>query len=169
MALINCPECNKEVSDKASACIHCGYPLQEQKNNEVDENSYDCRIDGSRYALYPVYGLVSSGKYRDAMMRMMSGVDKTVSVGNKYNLLQYMIENKSVPNEFSSINYSTDEENEFYQKAMSMKNDICSNGVINCPKCGSTQIQAVPRKWSLIAGLLTNNVDRVCLNCKNKF
>ena len=29
MALIKCPECGKEVSDKASACIHCGFPLCE--------------------------------------------------------------------------------------------------------------------------------------------
>lgn len=28
MALINCPECGKEISDKAPACIHCGCPLQ---------------------------------------------------------------------------------------------------------------------------------------------
>ncbi len=27
MALINCPECGKEISNKASACMHCGYPL----------------------------------------------------------------------------------------------------------------------------------------------
>lgn len=27
MALINCPECNKEVSDTALACPHCGYQL----------------------------------------------------------------------------------------------------------------------------------------------
>ena len=27
IALIKCPECGKEVSDKASACIHCGFPL----------------------------------------------------------------------------------------------------------------------------------------------
>lgn len=27
MALIKCPECGKEISDKAKACIHCGYPL----------------------------------------------------------------------------------------------------------------------------------------------
>ena len=27
MALISCPECGKEVSDQAPACIHCGYPL----------------------------------------------------------------------------------------------------------------------------------------------
>lgn len=27
MALITCPECGKEISDQAPACIHCGYPL----------------------------------------------------------------------------------------------------------------------------------------------
>ena len=29
MALIKCPECNKEVSDKSEVCIHCGYPIKE--------------------------------------------------------------------------------------------------------------------------------------------
>lgn len=28
MALIKCPECGKEISDKATACIHCGCPMQ---------------------------------------------------------------------------------------------------------------------------------------------
>lgn len=27
MALIPCPECGKEVSDRSPRCIHCGYPL----------------------------------------------------------------------------------------------------------------------------------------------
>ena len=27
MALIKCPDCGKEVSDKAKNCIHCGCPL----------------------------------------------------------------------------------------------------------------------------------------------
>lgn len=27
MSLINCPECGKQISDAASACPHCGYPL----------------------------------------------------------------------------------------------------------------------------------------------
>lgn len=27
MALINCPECEKEVSDQSKECIGCGYPL----------------------------------------------------------------------------------------------------------------------------------------------
>lgn len=28
MALISCPECTKEVSDKAGSCPHCGVQLQ---------------------------------------------------------------------------------------------------------------------------------------------
>ncbi len=28
MALINCPECGKEISDSSDKCIHCGYPLK---------------------------------------------------------------------------------------------------------------------------------------------
>jgi len=27
MALIQCPECSKSISDKSPACIHCGVPL----------------------------------------------------------------------------------------------------------------------------------------------
>lgn len=34
MALINCPECNKEISDKALSCPNCGFPLEK----EVDKN-----------------------------------------------------------------------------------------------------------------------------------
>lgn len=30
MALIQCPECGKEVSDKVTSCPHCGYPFAEQ-------------------------------------------------------------------------------------------------------------------------------------------
>ena len=31
--LIKCPECGKDVSDKAPACIHCGFPLN---NNDIN-------------------------------------------------------------------------------------------------------------------------------------
>lgn len=33
MALITCPECEKEISDKVKACPHCGYPFPE--NNQT--------------------------------------------------------------------------------------------------------------------------------------
>jgi hypothetical protein len=35
MALINCPECNNEISDKASACPKCGFVLYKKKLEEL--------------------------------------------------------------------------------------------------------------------------------------
>ena len=34
MALIKCPECGKEVSNVANACIHCGFPLTTNKSDK---------------------------------------------------------------------------------------------------------------------------------------
>lgn len=28
MALIQCPECGKKISDKAEFCVGCGYPVK---------------------------------------------------------------------------------------------------------------------------------------------
>lgn len=37
MALIDCPECGDRVSNFASACPHCGYPVSEALQEAVDE------------------------------------------------------------------------------------------------------------------------------------
>ena len=39
MALIKCPECGKEISDKATACPNCGMPLRRE-----DRGTYDIII-----------------------------------------------------------------------------------------------------------------------------
>lgn len=41
MALIKCPECGKEISNKSKQCIHCGYPLDESIINQ-----------NTKYAIY---------------------------------------------------------------------------------------------------------------------
>ena len=33
MALFNCSDCGKEVSDNASACVHCGCPIHNSEKN----------------------------------------------------------------------------------------------------------------------------------------
>jgi hypothetical protein len=37
MALINCPECDKEISDKVKACPNCGYPIIEEDGTYATE------------------------------------------------------------------------------------------------------------------------------------
>lgn len=38
-----------------------------------------------------------------------------------------------------------------------------------CPRCRSTSVQLVPRKFSIWTGYRTNKVDRVCINCKHRW
>ena len=42
MALINCPECGKNVSSLAKCCIHCGFPLN---TDEMRCDPYDLKCD----------------------------------------------------------------------------------------------------------------------------
>lgn len=43
MSLITCPECGKEISDKASVCVHCGCPITKEKNfNTTKKIVYIC-------------------------------------------------------------------------------------------------------------------------------
>ena len=35
MALIKCPTCGEEISDKAVQCVHCGATLKEENQNKV--------------------------------------------------------------------------------------------------------------------------------------
>ncbi len=39
MALIDCPECTHEVSDRAAACPHCGFPISDEIERALAEVS----------------------------------------------------------------------------------------------------------------------------------
>lgn len=50
-----------------------------------------------------------------------------------------------------------------------VKTESKSEEPVRCPKCGSTQIQVLRKKWSPLTGVFTNKVERVCVNCKKRF
>lgn len=60
MALIKCPECGKDVSDKSDVCIHCGYPLKEYilQNKYTLAMQHGCPKCGHEYRL-----LIENGGY----------------------------------------------------------------------------------------------------------
>ena len=35
MAIIKCSECGQDISEKATHCIHCGYPIKPRSNQPV--------------------------------------------------------------------------------------------------------------------------------------
>lgn len=48
MALIKCPDCNKEVSSRAATCIHCGGPLKTDLIDQPSAGSADANIKGQQ-------------------------------------------------------------------------------------------------------------------------
>jgi uncharacterized membrane protein YvbJ len=44
MALIKCPECDTEVSDKADKCLKCAYPINATSQNSA--NNQPVRVQG---------------------------------------------------------------------------------------------------------------------------
>lgn len=55
--MITCPECGKEISDRAVSCPHCGYPIQifvnkeEKIENKIENNPEECNN-----ITFPTYG-----------------------------------------------------------------------------------------------------------------
>lgn len=60
MALIKCPECGKEISDRSKMCIHCGYPLEEEAIEAAYVKCPECGqdvpndADTCTYCGYPI-------------------------------------------------------------------------------------------------------------------
>ena len=94
---------------------------------------------------------------------------------------QYVKNNQKNLNSFSKkvkilskSNHSYQQEfnnacNEYQNSSHQVKSLDILNTISACPYCGSTNIQLIRRKWSLLTGFLTNKVDRYCVNCKRKF
>jgi len=53
MALITCPDCQNEVSDKAPACVHCGNPLtQNVQGVAIFKSTREFMGIGGYYKIY---------------------------------------------------------------------------------------------------------------------
>lgn len=72
MALINCPECGKEISDKAASCPNCGCPLSKIS---IGYNKLICTVNGVNGQLY-LYGNRVVIKRKGALAKVNHGFFK---------------------------------------------------------------------------------------------
>ena len=56
MALISCPDCGKQISDQAPACIHCGRPMLSEKGKLIIKGKYEGGFNKHLYFLYDQNG-----------------------------------------------------------------------------------------------------------------
>ena len=68
MALIKCPECGKEISNQAKACMHCGYPISKVKlqteSTPIVTESTELNQDKTSVEQLPVFNMDEKQKKR---------------------------------------------------------------------------------------------------------
>ena len=94
MALISCPECGQQVSDKASACIHCGAPLNVKngiikiKCCNIDNNPYKVKVlnakTGTEIVKIAQKGVASFTIEKDTTVQIKYLLMKPLNVDLKY-------------------------------------------------------------------------------------
>lgn len=163
MALIKCPECGKEVSDKASTCIHCGCPLSAQKESfykvvlppidELGKNIATAARIASEILKVPMYEITDKLLKREEVL-----------VQNGLTLEQAKIIEQQFQKESISINIVTCDSKP--------ENDVVINNhfVVRCPKCGSTEYHAGARGFNLVTGFIgSGKTVLTCLKCGHRW
>ena len=142
MALINCPECGKEISDKSKQCIHCGYPLKQKNICLVNGKEQDLSflIDGSCNSFEAIVKInAMTGSCFETSCEIVSEIMKT----------------KQIP---SALKIKTK------QEYLDEKNQI------RCPKCNSTNIGITNRGYNVLTGFIgSGKTMNFCQSCGYKW
>ena len=177
--LIKCPECGKEVSDKAPQCIHCGYPLSEfisvNSKKETEDEKFICNIYGTDTDLTDFNNLVKQKKY-DTFLHALVALDKNHPVkknkGSFNYILEYLDHHDSLPTSISAEDIeSTEFSINVFERAKRFKRiEQNASGKVSCPKCGSTSIATGQKGFSLVTGFIgSNKTMNRCANCGYKW
>lgn len=165
MALITCPECGKEISDKSIQCIHCGFPLATIEK-EVPDGF--CLIDGVARDLREALNKIDNypNMTPDEQKKLKGwifGQCQTISIYAAEQLLNIMLESHSVPKEFDGS----------YKRVGNGRIDNIQSTnkiTIKCPKCGSTSVTTTTRGYSIMLGFIgSGKVINICGNCGHKW
>lgn len=160
MALIKCPECDKELSDKAKSCPHCGCPLIKQSKYKIIVNGY---VNTDTEAL--------------------AGLNITFSINLSY------YEGMEILNDcpYNIIDCDTEEEAIGYIQQLEQyginASIIQPGGIvvldeelqIKCPTCGSTRVKRISLTSKAVGAVMFGLFSKTaksqfeCLDCKYKW
>lgn len=167
MALITCPECGKQISDKASACIHCGYPLKKQTSSTVSNGEKLQKITLNTRTVPPNKKIECIKLVCEANNMGLAKAKQLVESGDVAAVIRENIEPdkaQKIVKGFLDLGA--------YACAFNMGESGPANGTgkIVCPKCGSTEIHAGARGFSLMTGFIGSGKTVItCLRCGYKW
>lgn len=153
MALINCPECNKQISDKANACPNCGFPID---SIQISDTKYDVILaevfNNSRRILIHNFLIHTKNiTSQEAMYKIIYNtpcvIFQNISLSNAKRIKEELLKhnckvdinestNNSLPSDETLIN------NYFDQQSAKPK----------CPHCGDTNIHKISATSKVVHG-----------------
>ena len=176
MALIKCPECGREISDRAKACIHCGFPLSEETSNAHLSNDGPKKIvvsnpDGLAIIYSATVSVVKSEmgiSEKEAKMYVKDGNPITIDCLDSHSVQAVYSKLKESFVKVSSISNVevrlVDADKDVVWDTRNTPKVPC------CPKCGSTALATVNRGYSIVWGFLGSGTPvNVCQACGHKF
>ena len=179
MALITCPECGKQISDKAPNCVHCGYPIESSKVSK-QHNTQNERTGFWKLILSSVV----PGKERDVASLIKQCVyisqaeathlvQKTPSIICISSYENCMIVKNKIRNSTLmklEVQQAGKKDTGGYEISASIIRPKNIPNEVRCPKCGSLSIATVNRGYSVIWGFIGSSKPmNVCQACGHKF
>lgn len=58
MALIKCPECGEKISDSSDRCIHCGYILEKEATQLIEQTSKKLKAEELTAVIILIAGIL---------------------------------------------------------------------------------------------------------------
>ena len=176
MALIKCPECGREISDRAKACIHCGFPLSEdtvmaQLPNEVPKKIVVSNPDGLSIIYSAIVSVVKKEmgiSEKEAKMYVKDGNPITIN-GLDSSFVQTIY--SKVTGAFGKVSSISNVQVKLVDADEDVVWDTRNAPKIPCcPKCSSTAIATVNRGYSIVWGFWGSGTPmNVCQACGHKF
>lgn len=155
MAIIECPECGKKVSDKANICIGCGFPISEylQKKKEEEKRLKEEKEKEKR--------LKEEKENIEKKMELISD-KRMVSINSKNRIIEIKEDKLSVkfPRGMSIKDYLCNFTLEYFSVSMGMNVGLCINNVSKGYTSGIVDITCtgtLKKQLILFKDIMNNN------------
>lgn len=156
MALIKCPECGKDVSDKATACIHCGCPTGISSKYQVVIDGYNDTDTAAFAGINQVFNKNLS--YEQAMQMLNNGPCTIVETESYEEAARYAEE---LATWWINVHIVSGE------KEVMLTSD---RNKVKCPRCMCTEISTISRGYSILWGFIGSGKPiNVCKKCGYKW
>lgn len=198
MALIKCPECGGQISDKAPACIHCGCPASEfPVNNDLPEEIVQatniCIFRNKEQDVSCINQYYTPMSEEDKMhfkqfLELEYGVSIFRPVISDEKYLQFYNELKKwsefyflsthvtaklalecIEHNFQTFEFDVLPRYNDRPKQPIPQSTSTSQNVVHCPRCGSTSVTTEEQGYGLFGWIGASQKKNLCQKCGHKW